>query len=251
MPKSNRSGGSNSNETQLLSQSQLDLYSNEISSNLSTTSSVTNSSLNSQSLIFRTSVMISIQDLHRLIIYLRQVSKELVTSDTEEYKWLKSIMPFDYINQVLENTVSNLNSQKNKSNNSNNQMSLHIYSTESKEVINFLLREPSSEEVYQILVLNISDKGFECPGMLAEEKVVTEYESSRAIENKLIGNKKNSKYSRKDKRHRQNYKSNLPEDNDDNLDNSYEPSIKLQSETGVDRDDIRSRHDGSVGEYLI
>lgn len=166
-----------------------------------------------------------------------QVSKDLTNSESDESKWLKAIIPLDFINQAIK---------KPKSTNSAHEIS---------EAINSLLKETSQEEGYQIIIVNISDKGFECPGMIAEDKVLNEYEKtapSRRNMAKGAGKhhhqhhraKKCSNYSRKEHQNRlnQNYKTNL-----DNLENSFEPSLKLQSETGADRDEIRSRHEGSVG----
>lgn len=41
-----------------------------------------------------------------------------------------------------------------------------------------IFKEPDDTTVQQILVVNINDKGMECPGMLSEDKVITECESS-------------------------------------------------------------------------
>lgn len=146
------------------------------------------------------------------------MSKEQILIETEESKWLKSIIPIDYLTQALESCASALNLHR----------KVNLLNSESAEVITHMLKEPNYEEYFQILVVNINDKGFDCPGMLAEEKVLNDYDiNSRTIS-------RSNRLKAKIKKHNH------------DLDNSFEPSIKLQSETGVDRDEIRSRHDGSV-----
>ncbi|CAF0809811.1 unnamed protein product [Brachionus calyciflorus] len=192
----------------------------ETPSNMSTVSSVTNSSTINQNLFLRTSVMISLNDLNRLLLFIRQLSKEPMLIETDESKWLKTIVPTDYINQALINCASTLNSNR----------KANLLNSESPEVITHLFKEPILEESYQILVININDKGFDCPGMLAEEKVLND--NDIYANNRILAKKNRLK----------------PKINKQiDLDNSFEPSIKLQPEAPADRDDIRSRHDGSVG----
>jgi len=181
--------------------------------------SVTNNNTNNQSnLLQRSSVIISIQDIHKLLIFLKQLSKEL-PADSDELKWLKSIIPNDYLNQILEQTVNNLNSTKQMNltltRRQSEQNLISLYNSESTEVINYLLKEPDLLEDYQILVLNINDKSLECPGMLNEDKIIKEYEL----------NKKQQLHT-----------------NNNNLDSSFEPnSLNKIPSFGIminDQDDI-------------
>lgn len=144
------------------------------------------------------------------LIYLRQLSKEFPAESTE-FKWLKSIIPFDYLNQQLDNTASQMNSNNSIStNNHNNRLSVNNsnslsrrqsdqnlmslqtspvisnYTSESPEVINSLLKEPDSLDEYQILVVNINDKSLDCPGMLNEGKVIKEYQANLTSHSKLL-----------------------------------------------------------------
>lgn len=92
------------------------------SSNLSNSSSITN---NSNFILSRTTIMISVQDLNRLLIYLRKFVKEqpqqtqnqlvsiCTSTEIDETKWLKSIMPLDYLKVTLENVANQLNSKQN------------------------------------------------------------------------------------------------------------------------------------------
>jgi len=183
--------------------------------------SVTNNNTNNQSnLLQRSSVIISIQDIHKLLIFLKQLSKEL-PADSDELKWLKSIIPNDYLNQILEQTVNNLNSTKQMNltltRRQSEQNLISLYNSESTEVINYLLKEPDLLEDYQILVLNINDKSLECPGMLNEDKIIKEYELNK-----------------KQQLHTNN--------NNNNLDSSFEPnSLNKIPSFGIminDQDDI-------------
>lgn len=111
--------------------------------------------------------------------------------------------------------------------NSNRKVNLLI--SDSPDVINHLIKEPNLEDGCQILVVNINDKGFDCPGMLAEEKVLNDYDSYANSRTITRTNKPKNKSKKND------------------LDNSFEQSIKPRPDSALDRDDVRSRHDGSVG----
>jgi hypothetical protein len=184
------------------------------------TSVTINNNNNQSNLLQRSSVIISIQDIHKLLIFLKQLSKEL-PADSDELKWLKSIIPNDYLNQILEQTVNNLNSTKQMNltltRRQSEQNLISLYNSESTEVINYLLKEPDLLEDYQILVLNINDKSLECPGMLNEDKIIKEYELNK-----------------KQQLHTNN--------NNNNLDSSFEPnSLNKIPSFGIminDQDDI-------------
>ena len=168
------------------------------------------------------------------MIYTRQIYKELefLDPENEEAKWLKSILPFDYMNTTLENALQTCNSLRSSQSNNKPLSPLVLDST---EVIASILKENPNEmfEGYQIIAISIYDKDSDCPGMLSEEKVINEYENLRKQrkrdENRNRANKLKS------------------------LDESYEPSLiaenlnKLPSESG--NDEIRSRLDGSVGKF--
>ena len=185
--------------------------------------SVNNNSNNQSNLLQRSSVIISIQDIHKLLMFLRQLSKEL-PADSDELKWLKSIIPNDYLNQILEQTVNNLNSTKQMNltltRRQSEQNLISLFNSESTEVINYLLKEPDLLEDYQILVLNINDKSLECPGMLNEDKIIKEYELNKKQLHTINNN-----------------------NNNNNLDSSFEPNSLLNKipSFGIminDQDDI-------------
>lgn len=115
----------------------------------------------------------------------------------------------------------------------NSNRKVNLLSSDSPDVIKHLINEPNLEDGCQILVININDKGFDCPGMLTEEKVLIDYDSY--ANSKIIT--RNSKLNNKSKKI--------------DLDNSFEPSIKPQVDSIIDRDDVRSRHDGSVGKKFL
>ena len=148
---------------------------------VSSSASVASSSLSSttNNLLVRTSVIISLQDVHKLLIYLKQILKEL-PMDSEDYKWLKSILPNDYLNTLLEQTAASLNTKTltlSRRQSDQNLISLANYTNESNEVVSAILKEPESIEDYKVLIVNINDKAMECPGMMSEEKLIKEYET--------------------------------------------------------------------------
>ena len=61
-----------------------------------------------------------------------------------------------------------------------------VYTAESLDVINSLVKEPESLDDYQILVVNINDKSLDCPGMLSEEKVIKEYQATLTQHSQLL-----------------------------------------------------------------
>ena len=254
---------------------------------------------------------------------MRQISKDQIeiSADSEEFKWLKSILPFDYLNQALEKGRASLNehctnyltSNSNNSNSNGNSPSIlkksnkppsfTISSGESAAckndeaiVITNLLKETNVESFdgYKVIIVNINDKDSDCPGMRVEEKVLNDCESlassvtsASAVSlflnsqsnqenakkknshshrdqrhNNRKTNKKSSEYTRKEIKH-DGKKVSLV----DNMDSSYEPNVidagglmlngvnnlKLIADTAssIDRDDLRSRHEGSVGKNYI
>lgn len=82
----------------------------------------------------------------------------------------------------------------------------------------------TENESYQVLVMNISETSFDCPGMLNEEKVIKDHE--------LNEKKKNEKSSTSSRQHHYHHRSsrnhtlkrNQANDESDMLDSSYEPS---------------------------
>ena len=160
---------------------------------------------------------------------MRQISKEPIES--EEMKWLKAILPISYITSALENAAASLNKS------SNNKM---MYSVESGEVFVNLMKDTDASETCQVMIVQINDKAFECPGMLAEDKVLKEFEAGASVF------KRDNFKRRQEDQVKQKVKI-----MEDNLDSSFGASIKvnsfLASEIGIDRDEVQSRHDGSVG----
>ena len=125
------------------------------------------------------------------LIFARQVSKEstiemqksVTDVELEELKkWLKTIIPFDYLNQALEAASRNgqtLNS--NLTSVASNSKPSAALSSESSEIISSLMKEPEAGRNHQVVVMSINDQGYDCPGMLSEEKVVKEFENSQLI----------------------------------------------------------------------
>ena len=75
------------------------------------------------------------------MVLLNQISNEL-DKESDEFKLIQNKLPKDYINTIGPNDSNNQN------------------------------------QMIKVLVLNINDSGFECPGMMSEEKVMKEYENS-------------------------------------------------------------------------
>jgi hypothetical protein len=119
----------------------------------------------------------------------------------------------DYLNQQLDSNVNQMNNNNttnrlsvaSNSNNSSlsrrqsdqNLVSLQtlgaiVYTVDSVDVINSLLKEPESLDDYQILIVNINDKSLDCPGMLSEEKVIKEYQATLSSHSKLLTTNKSS-----------------------------------------------------------
>ena len=175
---------------------------------------------------------------------MRHVNKD--PNESEESKWLKSILPNSYLTSALETATNTLNltskvanpvPSSNKSNNMN----------ESAEVYLQLLKEPNpdSTDPCQVMIVQINDKAFDCPGMISEEKVMKEFEASITV------------FKRDEFKGRQDgvkQKVKISEENDI-LDSSYGANIKvtnfLASEIGIDREETRSRNDGSVGKKIF
>ncbi len=111
------------------------------------------------SLLSRISMMITLSDLHKLIIFAWKLSKDPNQNQntsllTDEFRdWLKKIVPSDYIAQVLN-------------------------SNETSEVISNLMKEADGLAGWEVLVMNINENSYDCPGMMSEEKVLKEYEAS-------------------------------------------------------------------------
>ena len=94
----------------------------------SSSSIVTNSS---NFILTRSSIMISTHDLNRLIVYMRELARDAVVGSQpqqqqqlvainsttsaqldeldEAVKWLRSIIPYDYLKIMLENVASQMN----------------------------------------------------------------------------------------------------------------------------------------------
>ena len=144
-------------------------------------------------------------------MFMHQISKDL-DKESEEYKWVKNILPTEYLNQLLDQqqaqkqaahsldltspidmllstsipTSSTSSSVKNKAqipfkkkssmsvdasiiSDMNISGSTDSLSSSTNDLANYL-------ESLKVLIININDKGFDCPGMLSEEKVLQEYE---------------------------------------------------------------------------
>ncbi len=224
--------------------------------------------------------------------------------DSEEYKWLKLILPLDYLNNVLEKGLVTLNETNNQllqagSNSPNNSLNsspsllkkpnkqpffipneaiVNGHKNDEALVITSLLKDTNLEtfDGYKVIIVNISDdKESDCPGMRVEEKVLNDCESlassvtsASAVSLFLNGHSNKEKLAKKshhvhrDQRHNRKGNSRKdcqhPNKNVDNLDSSYEPnnivvngSIKIagnnnDAASSIDRDDVRSRHEGSV-----
>lgn len=140
------------------------------------------------------------------ILFIHQISKDL-DKESEEYKWIKTILPTDYLNTLLDSQqqqskgglsdlASHLDSFTATANNSNSKVkstkdkkkqsvdlssSLNESSSLSANNTELLLNAAASDlanylESLKVMIININDKGFDCPGMLSEEKVLQEYE---------------------------------------------------------------------------
>jgi hypothetical protein len=111
-------------------------------------------------------------------MFLQQMVKDL-DKETDEYKWLKAILPADYLNTILAEqqvttsqpvvttgylSKSKLNPGKKKSS---------IDETPSAN----MQQDDLINEPVHVIIININDKGFDCPGMLSEHKVLQEYEA--------------------------------------------------------------------------
>lgn len=152
--------------------------------------------------------------------------------DSDDHKWIKSIIPTEYLNHTLETAALSLNSAKQTttlSRRQSEQSLLSLLNTESNEVISSILKEPDSVLDYQILIININDKSLDCPGMLSEDKVINDLNTIKLV------NKTNT----------------IKNNNNTSLDSSYEPNIKKVSSFGLmimDRDDINSVGISEAGE---
>ncbi len=125
------------------------------------------------------------------------------TYELEEHKWLKSIIPSDYLNIALEAAATSLNQQQlqNKATTSSavpassslhnihsnhthmltKTLSITNYTVNSPEVTESLVRDVSpqlaatlSDQFYKVLIVNINDKALECPGMVPEDKFLSD-----------------------------------------------------------------------------
>lgn len=90
--------------------------------------------------LIRTTLIISSQDMNNFLIYLNNFIKDYENKEENEFKLLKSKYPYEYING--DKNAKSLEQ-------SNNQI--------------------------KVIVFNINENGFDCPGMLSEEKVLQEY----------------------------------------------------------------------------
>jgi len=114
-------------------------------------------------------MMITLSDLHKLIILAWQLSKDPGQNNisllTDEFRnWLKSIVPCDYVAQVMNGN-------------------------ESAEGIANLMREVDGPGEWEVLVMNVNEKSYECPGMMGEERVLKEYEASLRMASVSCGQK--------------------------------------------------------------
>lgn len=172
-------------DPQMLSVSQLDLLDIGGASNLSTCSSnllvntnqPASTSSNQQSLLARNSILISTQDVHRLIVYCQQLCKTNNSADLAE--WLKPLIPSDYLSSALETACASINNKPSnrQSHGQINVTNSVVYTVQSPEVIDLLLRESlnlDGSSNNKVLIVNINDKALECPGMLSEEKFLNE-----------------------------------------------------------------------------
>lgn len=164
---------------------------NPVDTTSSITSSNTAASMHS-TLLTRTSIMIALSDVHKILIFASQLSKQstqlistqqnpIDNSSDEFKKWLKSVIPGDYINQALESICSSSNVVKQLQGPSNINTKHSLLTPTSSEVITSLLKDSEMivDGKYQVLILSINDKNYECPGMLSEDKVIKEYEASQ------------------------------------------------------------------------
>lgn len=89
-----------------------------------------------------------------------QLLKEL-DKETEEFKWLNTKMPKEYLNSVVSEDSAN------------------------ETLKNEIMRQSQPNEclskLYKLVVINISENSFDCPGMLSEEKVLQEYENTSRL----------------------------------------------------------------------
>jgi len=89
--------------------------------------------------------------------------------------WLKQILPGEYLKLKLESTFASLSA---------NSQQQQILTIESAEVLTSLMKDSDTVTDYQVLILSLNDKNYDCPGMMNEEKVLREFEASQLVMSK-------------------------------------------------------------------
>jgi hypothetical protein len=164
---------------------------------------------------------------------MNKLTKDDSQTDADEIKWLKTIIPADYLNLTLESTAQKMNATnqrnadllliQNSSMHNGNKLQIQatttIVNSQSGEVIETLIKDLNQDqEAHKVLVVNINDKNLDCPGMIVEEKFMSD--TLLNTNNKSTGGVSfffNSK-------------------------NGKKKSSKIKRE----KDDLSSRHEGSV-----
>lgn len=96
-------------------------------------------------------------------------------------KWLKQLIPGEYLKQKLESTCVSLNASNQQPVQSTPASGLTMLTADSTEVLTALMKDPDTVGDYQVLVMSLNDKNYDCPGMLNEEKVLRDFEASQLI----------------------------------------------------------------------
>ena len=137
-------------------------------------------------------MMITLADLHKLVIFAWQLTRDSTTaytaiSNTETItddfkKWLKQIIPIDYLQQALTSACGTLNSRRLQQQ-QQPLISLSdpvvLFDNESTEVASYLMKDTEAEGgECQVLVLNINEESYDCPGMIAEDKVLKDFDDT-------------------------------------------------------------------------
>lgn len=99
-------------------------------------------------------------------------------------KWLKQLIPGEYLKQKLESTCVSLNANNQQAMQSTSITASTMLTVDSSEVLTTLMKDPDSVEDHQVLVMSLNDKNYDCPGMLNEEKVLKEFEASQLMVSK-------------------------------------------------------------------
>jgi hypothetical protein len=107
------------------------------------------------------------------ILFIHQISKDF-DKESDEYKWVKNILPTEYLNTLLDAQPKPDNPIESKNKISiKKRSSIDLPNDNTSDAANDLANYLES---LKVLIININDKGFDCPGMLSEEKVLQEYE---------------------------------------------------------------------------